>query len=119
MKALSIKDPWAYLIAIGEKDVENRTWRTNFRGRIYIHVSAKPAKVFLSLFSQLNILSLPGNRSLSAIIGEVTIIDCIRNSLSLWAEDGCYHWILKDAILYDTPILNIKGKLGLWDYDGK
>lgn len=114
MKALSIKDPWAYLIAIGEKDVENRTWRTNFRGRIYIHVSAKTDKN-----CSVNSDGLPFNRTLSAIIGEVTIIDCIKNSLSIWAEDGCYHWVLKDAILYDTPILNIKGKLGVWDYDGK
>ncbi len=31
MKALSIKNPWGYLIATGLKNVENRSWRTNFR----------------------------------------------------------------------------------------
>ena len=40
MKALSIKQPWASLIAHGIKDIENRTWKTNFRGRIYIHASS-------------------------------------------------------------------------------
>ena len=40
-KAISIKQPWAYLIASGTKDVENRTWKTNFRGRVLIHVGAK------------------------------------------------------------------------------
>lgn len=39
MKALSIKQPWASLIAHGIKDIENRTWRTHFRGKIYIHAS--------------------------------------------------------------------------------
>ena len=41
MRALSIRQPWAYLIAIGAKDVENRSWLTRFRGRIYIHASKR------------------------------------------------------------------------------
>jgi hypothetical protein len=39
MKALSIKQPWAQLIIMGAKDVENRNRRTNFRGRFAVHVS--------------------------------------------------------------------------------
>jgi hypothetical protein len=41
MKALTIKQPWATLIMTGAKDVENRLWHTNFRGRIAIHSSKK------------------------------------------------------------------------------
>ena len=37
MKALSIRNPWAWLIANGFKGVENRSWYTNFRGEFYIH----------------------------------------------------------------------------------
>ena len=40
MKAISIKQPWASLIAHGIKDIENRTWRTNYRGRVLIHAGA-------------------------------------------------------------------------------
>ena len=40
MKAISIKQPWASLIAYGIKDIENRTWRTNYRGRVLIHAGA-------------------------------------------------------------------------------
>jgi hypothetical protein len=40
-KALSIKQPWASLIAHGIGR-ENRTWKTHFRGKIYIHASVKP-----------------------------------------------------------------------------
>lgn len=42
MKAISEKQqPWASLIVHGIKDIENRSWRTNFRGRVLIHSSAK------------------------------------------------------------------------------
>ena len=37
MKAISIRQPWAWLIVHGYKDVENRTWATKHRGPILIH----------------------------------------------------------------------------------
>src|SRR3546814_18926401 len=39
MKALSIRQPWAWLITQGFKDIENRTWQTKFRGQFLIHAS--------------------------------------------------------------------------------
>lgn len=45
MKAISIKQPWASLIAHGIKDIENRSWRTNYRGRVLIHAGASKKKV--------------------------------------------------------------------------
>ena len=53
----------------------------------------------------------------SAIIGEVTIVDCIEDSDSIWAIQGQYHWVLRDPVLYDEPIRNVKGKLGLWEFN--
>lgn len=137
MKALSIKQPWASLIAHGIKDIENRTWRTNFRGKIYIHASSKSAGVFIDVLNSeqfekwiefLNALSKVPNTSLSAIIGEVEIVDCVINHESIWAEqteiigktiegDPLYktkpiwNWVLANPKLYDQPILNVKGKL--------
>ena len=52
-----------------------------------------------------------------AIIGSVVIVDCVQNHPSVWAEKGCWHWVLKDAALFDKPILNVKGKLSFWDYN--
>lgn len=151
MKALSIKQPWASLIAHGIKDIENRTWKTNFRGRIYIHESGSVVKEIdfttqqtAELFengiwhpdkgfnSELNITS--------TIIGEVDIVDCVINHESIWAEQSVnyfpknlpngiparagkkeskpiYNWVLANAVLYDEPILNVKGKLSLWEFD--
>lgn len=37
MTALSIRNPWAHAIIAGLKPVENRSWRTNFRGRFVVH----------------------------------------------------------------------------------
>ena len=42
MKAISIKDPWASLIAQGEKTIEVRTWKTSYRGPLLVCVSKNP-----------------------------------------------------------------------------
>lgn len=39
MKALSLKQPWAGLIAVGLKTIETRTWQTNYRGDVLILAS--------------------------------------------------------------------------------
>jgi len=120
MKTLSIKQPWANLIAHGLKDIENRTWRTNFRGRILIHAPIKRDNV---TFTSRQIMETDKNYNYdnpcfcSAIIGSVEIVDCIQDSDSIWAEKDCWHWVLKDPVLFDEPILNVKGKLSLWEYD--
>lgn len=37
VKVLAIRNPLSYLVCAGIKDVENRTWRTDYRGELYIH----------------------------------------------------------------------------------
>lgn len=135
MKALSIKQPWASLIAHGIKDIENRTWKTNFRGRIYIHASGKVAFKNLSglnpaMMGKINSRDIfeEWEYPKSAIIGEVDIVDCIINHPSIWAEKTetsagypikhiIYNWVLANAVIYNEPILNVKGKLSLWEYE--
>lgn len=150
MKALSIKQPWAQLISLGVKPIENRTWPTNFRGRIYIHASGKPVP-FNSMengmrFTQGQLkdvfaMKLPerfpdhmSKYPTSAIIGEVDIIDCVLGHDSVWAEhsaivmrkiDGIhqpvevpvYNWVLANAVIYDQPVLNVKGALSFWEWE--
>lgn len=49
MKVLSIKEPFATLIANGLKKIETRSWKTNYRGEIFIHASGKSlAKEYLN-----------------------------------------------------------------------
>lgn len=123
MKALSIKQPFASLIVLGIKDIENRTWYTNYRGRIYVHASAKPAKSLISsclTLEQCEVAGIELRKTIqplfnntkqfphSAIIGEVDIIDCIPDHTSIWSE----HNTTKKKIIYgkeitiDVPVFN-------------
>ena len=124
MKTLSIKQPWASLIVLGIKDVENRSWSTDFRGKIYIHASKVPVR---GLWNNLNREqvheALKSNKidnytvlPYGAIIGTVEIVDIVKNYDSIWAEKNQYNWVLKNPVLFDKPIENVKGKLLLWDY---
>lgn len=121
MKALTVKQPWAELIVSGAKDIENRTWRTNFRGRVLIHAAKIPVSS-----EELSAYPLPALRrelkdgvtfSIGSIIGSVEIVDCVMNHPSEWAEKGVWNWVLAKPHKYENPILNVKGKLSLWDYD--
>lgn len=126
-KAISIKQPWAGVVAAGIKDVENRVWKTNFRGRVLIHAGATIVKgTFGELFSQdqrTNLVHLALNYGIklapitgtkSAIIGSVEIVDCIQNSDSIWTIPNNWHWILKNPIFFNEPIVNVKGRLSFF-----
>lgn len=167
MKTLSVKQPWAYLIASGIKDIENRTWKCpqKYIGqRVLIHASAKQFDIrgLLSGSQQEHLIAkIPNKMPLQknivngAIIGSVEIVDCVVNHTSIWAEKSLesvcpicgrkitdtkperqwcpdcrrvldkdvnyynqiYNWVLANPILFDEPILNVKGKLGFWDYE--
>ena len=45
MKALSIRQPWAWLIVCGHKPLENRSWPTPYRGPLLIHAAKGMARV--------------------------------------------------------------------------
>lgn len=114
MKTITIKQPWANLIVMGLKDVENRTWKTNYRGRVLVHASAVPNVSELCKWEEeLGIVPK------CAIVGSVEIVDCVRDYPSKWAIDGCWHWVLKNPILFEKPIRGVRGKLSFWDYNGE
>lgn len=124
MKALTIKQPWASLIIEGYKEYEFRSWKTNYRGRIYIHAGLGIDLDMLERFELYN-LKYP-----SGIIGEATLVDCIEVTEEFNNEllkinpivyrksnyKQTYAWKLIDIKKYDAS-LPIKGKLGLWNYD--
>ena len=187
MKAITLKQPWAFLVCSGVKNIENRTWKCpeKYIGkRVLIHASKTSYRFdnfYDSPLSNDQLLALPDIIQYptihSAIIGSVKITGCTINHPSVWAEkskmiietpkDGCvfhyigkrvffssvekakrfddveeakhvlsivkntdgmekskiviedvkYNWILEDAILFDKPILDVKGKLSFWESD--
>lgn len=70
MKVITIKQPWATLIAEGYKKYEFRSWKTNYRGDIYIHAGKGVDNSGVERFKDLN-LEYPSSR----IIAKVTITD--------------------------------------------
>jgi len=126
LKALTVKNPWAALIVSGKKDIENRSWRTNYRGMILIHCSMQGAKLNQKTLGDLaNYGSYPRDKAeahiphwnkAGEVIGSVEIIDCVRNHESVWAEEDCWHWVLANP-RYFLVGLKAKGKLGIWNYD--
>lgn len=144
MKAITVKQPYAHLICAGIKDIENRTWKTNYKGRILIHASMDKSlnltvltkEQYQDAANRLNpIPTISSDKwDRGAIIGSVEIVDCVINHPSIWAEKEVledwtsknipgkyskpvYNWVLANPILFDKPILNVKGKLSFWDYD--
>jgi len=87
MQALSIRQPCAWLIVNGYKDIENRTWSTDFRGRVFLHARKRvkqgdfPEERDYIRESSINI---PGELPLGAIVGEVMFLDCVDSSSSPW-----------------------------------
>jgi hypothetical protein len=114
VKVLSVKNPWAYLIIYGGKDVENRTWETKYRGPLLIHASKS-----MDIYAPKDIFPL-GTKWMDYngyIIGKVELIDCVKNSTSRWAEKGLWHWVLRNP--RPCKPIPVKGSLGLWEYTGE
>ena len=55
MKVITIKQPWATLIAKGYKEYEFRTWKTKYRGDILIHAGKGIGKKAMNRFENLNL----------------------------------------------------------------
>jgi hypothetical protein len=115
MKAISIRQPWAWLIVHGHKDIENRTWPTNFRGRVLIHAGTTyPKRDYLddvdSLASYGRLLAR--EEMIGGIVGVATITGCITESASEWFN-GPHGFVLANA--KPLPLVPCRGALGFFD----
>ena len=128
MKALSVRQPWAWLIVNGHKDVENRTWPTRFRGRVLIHAGATMTKADYEaccLFingseltpeaSEKLFQSFPQFHELKAqcggVVGEAEITDCVTRSASPWFV-GDFGFVMRNQKI--LPFHKCKGMLGFF-----
>lgn len=123
MKAITIRQPWASLIASGYKKYEFRSWPTKYRGPIYIHAGSGVDKEYLSRFDNLNLLYPK-----SSIIASADLEDCIlmdkdfvkqlhKENMQVYGFDykeGYYAWKLTNIKPIDNQS-DIKGQLGLWN----
>lgn len=115
VRALSIRQPWAWLVLHGGKDVENRSWSTNFRGRAYIHASQDmtrreydEARYFASRVNPSLVLPRMEELQKGGIVGSVDITGSVPSSDSAWFT-GPYGFVLSDPRPMD--LFPCKGKL--------
>lgn len=115
MKALSIRQPWAWLIVHGYKDVENRTWRTGFRGRFGVHASKtfdrEGYRWVQQEFPKIK-MPAPEEFGYGAIVGVVDLIDCVTLSGSPWFF-GPYGFVLANPL--PCSPMRFPGKLYFFD----
>jgi len=102
MKALSVKQPWANMIASGEKTIETRKWYTDYRGPLLI-VSSKAPRIEPAGYA----------------IAVAKLVDC-RLMTKKDEEEACCQWY---PGAYAWVLINIKkikqfpvrGQLGIYD----
>lgn len=130
MKVLSLREPFATLIKEKKKLVETRSFKTNYRGELYIHASV--TKIDKETRNRKELFDLLGNESLGfgRIICKCRLVDCIYMTKE-YVEDmkinhfeeylcgeykeGRYAWILDSIEPLEEPI-KAKGQLGIWNY---
>ena len=111
MRALTVKQPWAWAIIFGGKDIENRSWRTKYRGRVIIHAGGS-----YSPDARLPRGIHPPDRknlAFSAMIGAVDLDGVVEKSRSAWFDKGKYGFVLRRPRALSSPI-HCTGRLGLW-----
>ena len=130
MKALTLTQPWATLVALGSKNVETRSWRTHYRGPLAIHAAKGfPAAARQFAEQQRALDRLPTPLPLGALLCTVELIDCQPTTLiapSLTPLERLYGDYSPDrwAWLFDPNSLRVlatptpaTGSLGLWTAD--
>lgn len=113
MRILSVKQPWPWALVDGWKDVENRSWRTAYRGPIAIHASRTPA---WRGWDELDRLGAPhpfaDELSWGAVVGVVDLVDITERADSPWAHSGAWHWIVESPRWLSIPLPR-RGQVGL------
>lgn len=120
MKAISIRQPWAWLIIHSGKDIENRSWPTSFRGRVLVHASkgmtrSEYEEAYDFVMCEVDPkICMPTIESLprGGIVGEIEIVDCASQSSSPWFV-GPFGFVLRNP--KPRPFQQCKGALGFFE----
>ena len=128
MKVLTIKQPFATLIAEGIKEYEFRTWNTHYRGELLIHAGKGIDRKAMKKYEEYHFTYPTG-----CIIAKVNVTDSIRvdetfRNVLMKKNPFVYKSIINDTLWngYGFQLENVQkiepifmnGKLSLWDYEG-
>lgn len=116
MKALSILQPWAWLIVNGHKDIENRCWRTTYRGRFLVHAGKswgpEQRDDVARVREDFPHIVLPDTFELCGIVGAATLVSTCTGSTSPWFV-GPWGFVLEDQ--KPLPFMPWRGRLQFFD----
>jgi hypothetical protein len=119
MKALSIRQPWAWLIVYAGKDIENRSWFSNFTGTFFVHASKSmtrreydECRLFVARIKPEIVIPPFHNFMHGGIIGEAHMADCVRTYPSDWFA-GPWGFVLYGA--KELDFIPMTGALGFFD----
>lgn len=116
--ALSIRQPWAWLIVNGYKTVENRTWNTHFRGEFYIHTGqtwGHEERHAVRVIQEETDIKLPSTYDLGGIVGKAYLYDvkeALPKNMSFWFT-GPKGFFLRDV--EEIPFIRCKGDQKFFD----
>src|SRR6266550_7295764 len=109
---ITLRQPWASAVFYARKDIENRTWATPYRGRLWIHAGKNPARQDARLEERRGLWLPEEPLPRGVILGCVELVDCVRRADSPWARRGHYHWLLSRPMRLKRSVPR-NGELGL------
>jgi hypothetical protein len=104
VKAISVKEPWASKIMFGEKTIETRTWKTNYRGEILICASANPKSDYSGKAL-----------AIASIVECRPMVKADEKKACCPIYPGAYAWLLSDVKRIEG--FPVKGRLGIFDVE--
>lgn len=116
-RAISIRQPWAWLIAHGHKDIENRTWVAHHRGPFWIHAGKTfDREGYEWVRATFPDLPMPHHLSFrrGGIVGRAILADVVEQSDSPWFF-GPAGFVLEDA--RPVRFMEVRGQLGFFRLD--
>lgn len=131
MRAISLWEPWAWLVALGEKVYETRHWATNYRGLLAIHAAKRWTKAEQETweafkFSNNRLRKIEANPPLGAMLCITRLVNCHRTDTQRWQitekerlygnwQPGRYAWELQMVEVFEQSI-PAKGAQGLFNW---
>ena len=112
MKGLSIRQPWAWLICFGGKDIENRCWPTRFRGAFLLHAAKGMTRAEYDEVAEFANLPPFARLERGGIVGVARLVDCVQAHRSQWFN-GPFGFVL--AEVRPLPFIACPGALGFFE----
>lgn len=113
MKAISVRQPFAWLIVSGKKPIENRNRTTRYRGPLIIHASQQWHDVTVDEVERRYGVRIDRTAlRRGGIVGRVDLVDVVTTHPSIWFR-GKYGLVLKGATR--TNFIPLSGKRGIFD----